>query len=157
MQYTHIWLPLFATGVQCPSREAAPCRLLLSSTTVEHRSAHTPSRCPGQHMSASISLQIQTKYQLISIHTRPILLPAASTSLPNQTSTDQHTHQANTTTNSIHFSANPDKTSLDQYTHQANTNSSMHLHPFLCQPRYQPISTHTKPTPFLCQPRQIIN
>ena len=157
MQYTHIWLPLFATGVQCPSREAAPCRLLLSSTTVEHRSAHTPSRCPGQHMSASISLQIQTKYQLIRIHTRPILLPAASTSLPNQTrhhlisthtrpiltaacicihfSANPDINQSVRTPSPLHFSVNPDKLSTDQYTHQANANSGACLCTLLCQPR----------------------
>ena len=148
---------MFATGVQCPSREAAPCRLLLSSTTVEHRSARTPGRCPEQHTSASISLPIQTRYQLISTHTRPMLLPTASTSLPTQTRhllISTHTRPILLPTASTSL---PTQTSIDQYTHQASTNSSVRLHPFLCQPRYQPVSTHTKPIPLLCQPRQIIN
>ena len=112
---------------------------------------------PGQYYYHQHPLLCQTRHQLISTHTRPILLPTASTSLPTQTrhhlisthtrpiltaayicihfSANPDINQSVRTPSPLHFSVNPDKLSTDQYTHQANANSGACLCTLLCQPR----------------------
>ena len=67
--YTLNWLPWFATGAVCRSREAALCTPQSSSTTVGHQSVHTPGQYPELRMSASTSLPTTTRDQPISMHT----------------------------------------------------------------------------------------
>ena len=85
---------------------------------------------PGQYYYQQHPLLCQTRHQLISTHTRPILLPTASTSLPTQT---RHLHP---------FLCQPRYQPISTHTKPT---------PFLCQPRQ--IINWSVHTPGQCQQR----